>query len=323
MQLREGNILNLINLYKNGDINARNKLIETNYKMIKEKAETSYKLLTIKIKEYYNIKDKNYILPDNVINIDDVIQDFYEKTIYVLEKYINEKKDEYFSTYLNQTLTTYINIYAEKMFNKIINKENNEFNIEIKNNYKESKDNKIEEIKFLFKNDSVLKKHEEFIDMILDGYTMKELKKETGLDGRRLGMKIKYLACEYNKKREVLSMLYNTVDDNIYILLKERKIYQIPYYKKIIDDAILFTINKIVNTEIADYYHYSDIFNYYIDISNSIIKNYFKNNRYDLLKFNEFFLKRLNRCKYITTINRLFNYKENRRLNEKKYRKKY
>ena len=91
MQLREGNILNLINLYKNGDINARNKLIETNYKMIKEKAETSYKLLTIKIKEYYNIKDKNYILPDNVINIDDVIQDFYEKTIYVLEKYINEK----------------------------------------------------------------------------------------------------------------------------------------------------------------------------------------------------------------------------------------
>ena len=320
MHLRDGYILKLIKLYESGDIEARNILLEMNYQMIKEKAEASYKLLKEKLKNYYQIQDYYYELPDYIISIDDIIQDFSIKTLILIEKYKNNKTNEYFSTYLNQMLTSYTKGYADNWFKKIINQEKNEFHQTIKPGIKPVNE-EIKKIKFTFKNDFVLKKHEEFIDMIFSGYTMKELKKITGLDGRRLGMKINYLSQEYIKRTDNLISLYNLSEEKLCNLLLKGKIYQIEYYKKIIDECILNTIEKFCDLEYSDYIYYSDIYNYYMDACNFIIDKYFENNKFNLYKFNEIFIKKITVYKYKITINKLFNNKEKRIKNEKKCKK--
>ena len=320
MHLRDGYILKLVKLYESGDIEARNILLEMNYQMIQEKAEVTYKLLKEKLKNYYQIQNEYYELPDYIINKDDIIQDFSIKTLILIEKYKNNKSDEYFSSYLNQKLTSYTKGYADIWLQKIIDQNENEYHLTIKKGIKKE-DEQVKNIKYIFENDFVLKKHEEFINMIFDGYTIKELKEATGLDGRRLGMKIKYLSREYLKRKENLSSLYDFTEEKLCSLLLTGKIYQIEYYKKIIDECILDTIEKIVDQECSELFYYSDIYNYYMYISNSIIDNYFKNYKFNTYQFNKFFTKKIAVYKYLTSVNELFNNKEKRIKNAKKHKK--
>ena len=310
MQLRDGKILKLISLYEQGDISARNVLLEMNYELIKEKAYLAYNLLTDKIKKYYNIDNNNYILPDYIINVDDILQDFNIQSLYIIDHYITKKTNEYLSSYLNQRLSSYINIYTDIWYKKIILKENNEFHQTIKLTQIEKEDILIKEIKFMFKNDSVLIKHEKFINMILDGCTIEELKKETGLDKRRIGMKIKYLAEEYTKRKKYLNLLYKIEEENIYKMIKNGKIYELPFYKEIIDNCIIETMKKITLSNNKDNINYSDIYNYYIEKSNKIIKNYFKKHEENIIAFNEYFIPKINSYKGKNKEVILNNYKE-------------
>ena len=58
-----------------------------------------------------------------------------------------------------------------------------------------------------------------------------------------------------------------------------------------------------------------------MDACNFIIDKYFENNKFNLYKFNEIFIKKITVYKYKITINKLFNNKEKRIKNEKKRKK--
>lgn len=194
MNIKEnGKMYCLVQLARDGDLDARNKLIELNYPLIINKATLCYKKLDFSYYQLYKQHIRSYI-----IDIDDIVQDFSYRTINILNTYLHGKSQLYFSIYLNMMLTSYTNKFLKNTLMQIKQKKQFEINRNLHydtNVIIENSDNQlIRDLKIIANTDKRIGKFEDFINYILDGYSFKELSKITGLDKRRLVMKIKYVA---------------------------------------------------------------------------------------------------------------------------------
>ena len=287
-------ITNLTISAKNGDLESRQKLILENNKLIIKMANITYD----EIKKYYMKKNNitlninQFKLPDNIISLEDIIQDFYEKSLEILDYYLYCKKNIYFSSYLNFRLSIYIKIYALEWFNKIQNIESNYLYLTTYNNsntieYKET----VDEILTNLKNNDLLQNNIEFVKDILIGINFDDLSKKYNLSRRRLTMKIKYIGLIYNKKKNQVDNVnikpkYQIKKFNNGSIIKEYK----PIIEKLVNE-VCNIINKYykINFEKIKY-----SFCKYLD---EIISNYYIEYKQDTIEFKQIIINLLEKYK--------------------------
>ena len=110
---------------KEGNNDAINKLIENNSKTIIKYAKLAYEELRLKYNLYYNLEEDNN-LPYNIIDLDDIIQEFYIKSMQYIKTYLKTDCDYYFSSFLGNYLNKYEKLYVKKELKKIIKQNDNE-----------------------------------------------------------------------------------------------------------------------------------------------------------------------------------------------------
>lgn len=278
-----------------GDTNASNELITINYNLIRNKALVAYNMINAELK---NINNK-YILSSNIKELDDIIQELCIKSIYILDTFLKRHDDKYFSSYLNDALTSYIDTYVKKTVKSIIVKDDYEIIQNIDTTFMKYIDKlhyneEIKEILFMIENDIYLKKYETFIKNILSGLSYEELSRISNLDKRNINIKINNFKELYNRKKIELNLLYVLGDKQIFNIIKNGDIYTIDYYKNIIDKYILSIYNEISNTLID----YEEIKNEILVMINKLIIKYINNNSFNLSEFNNYLVEKLREKKY-------------------------
>ena len=116
----------------------------------------------IKIK---NIKDKNYVLPNSILDYEDVIQDYYTKSYELLNEYFENERRGYIREYLIKNLLIYQQVYLDSLICKYsLEQKNNQIQEDayyIKAMLKEIKQDRIRKqvLKKLLKNEKLKNYH--------------------------------------------------------------------------------------------------------------------------------------------------------------------
>lgn len=289
------NVAKLTLAARNGDIEARNLLLEMNNELIVKIANTTYDEIKKNYINYYNIdrSDNNFIMPNNIISYEDILQDFYQKSVLIIKKYFSKNTNIYLSQYLNHYLSSYKNTYVKTVSNKIIEINNKEDHISINskdfnfiNNLQ--RQNIINEIMDVVSTNKRLNYYHDFISYIFDDLSYDELSKKTNLTPRRIGIKIKVFADLYKKQIDMnKNILPGESDDIILYRVKSNMIETIPYYDKLIKDNVDIIYQKLNNYNI----NYEEIKLEFYGLVKRNIHNYFnENDKSDLISFNKFFI---------------------------------
>ena len=281
---------------KEGNTEAINRLIEKNSKMITKFAQLAYEELKLKYNLHYNLDEDN-LLPNNIIDLDDIIQEFYIKSLKYLKTYLKTDYNNtyYFSSFLGNYLSKFKPLYVKKVLKKIIKQNDNEI-IETLDlrfyNYTEQKQKQdiVNYIMSIIEIDKVLIYYKDFIKDILDGLSYKELQNIHKLPTNRLNMKLKKF-CEIYKKHEEINLLLLESMNKDYVLDKilNNKILEVPYYKFRFDQVI----EKLQNTyqelppEYIEDYIYRTMFKW--------LNKYLTENEFNIQIFNKEFNDKLNR----------------------------
>lgn len=285
MTIKEnGDVYKLVQLARNGDINARNELLEKNYNLIIKKADECYNLIK---NYYYHLNGRE--LTNYIIDRDEVIQDLSSRALEIINTYLNNDTNMYFSEYLNMMLKSYISKYMSKMKQLLIEKLDNEQinHLHFETAYFNKQEDRLllKEIRELMENDDRLKNFTDFINLILSGYSYKELSDITNLSKRRLGMKIKYIAQIYqNIMNEFKTLNELKENDDVIKKIKNNQILEIDYYKK----SLYTTLDKYYNNVLSNCdITYQEIEEDLMEHVERFIKMFFATHGNDIEKFNK------------------------------------
>ena len=175
-----GEMINIVKMARNGNIKAKQFLLENSYHLIIECATKTYNILN---EEFTNIYPNG--IPNSLLDLDDIISDFSERSIEIQNVYLNGNSNIYFSNYLNMELNTYINKYLFRTRRKKKEKLRNENILSIHHDseiFMALQDQMlIAEIKKFVKNDKRLNYFDDFLYFIFNGYSYQELTIITGL----------------------------------------------------------------------------------------------------------------------------------------------
>ena len=230
----------LYELAKNGDISAKNNIIVSCDKTIKNKALIAYESIRNSL-QYYNTN-----IPSSILDIDEIIQDFRIKSYHCLNLFLLlNTKSKYFTTYLNHALSSYIKSYKKIKVDEIITRLNNEYNLNINFQYNFNNDNnesiRIEIIKTISK-DKKLSKYIDFINAIFDKYSYNELIELFNIEPKRIGSKIDTFSNLYKNyliNHSEITLKQYIESGNMFDDIKNYRLFELLYFKK----EIIFMIH--------------------------------------------------------------------------------
>ena len=276
---------------KNGDIEAKNQLLEQNYNLISKFAIYAYNEIKKEYMIIYNIPvdDEQFELPNNIISLDDIIQDLYIRAIAVLNNYLKNNVNLYFNKYLNNLLSKYTNKYISIILKRIINKNVNETNINFDYQFEQicqkSRFNETKEIVLnSINNNRILFFYKKFIMDIFDGNSYNELSSIYQLDKKRINMKIMRFGQLYNQEKnnieEDLSNCIFNKNINEFDCLLNKNIINIilkkPYYQEYIKKLSSSIFNEIGIYFLINYNQIENDLCFYISdfiLNNNVQKN--------------------------------------------------
>ena len=191
----------------------------------------------IKIK---NIKDKNYVLPNSILDYEDVIQDYYTKSYELLNEYFENERRGYIREYLIKNLLIYQQVYLDSLICKYsLEQKNNQIQEDayyIKAMLKEIKQDRIRKqvLKKLLKNEK-LKNYHTLIQEILSGSTYSEIYTSCGLNWHEVNIAIEEIGNIYQGKLEGIQRFFPKYEVSDKINKYNKKI---DYYKKYLYDKV-------------------------------------------------------------------------------------
>lgn len=291
-------VFDLLIKAKTGDNDAKNKLLEMNNDLIIKIATTTFNEIERLYINYYGISN-NYKLPNNVISLEDVIQDFQIKAIYIMNDYIKKSINKYFSVYLNHLLTSYKETYIKKNLKNILYKNNNEQIVNINNTFNQLVQDSnhkrlVDEIMQVIDQNQKLHKYKKFIQEVLNGLSYEELSTLFSIDTRNINRKLNSFINIYKKCNKDIIDKYNVDNVDISEMIKKGNIYQIPFYKYHIDNC-LNSILKVINN---NNFSYEYLKTKLLILFNNNINKYLQEKQFEINNFNEYFFIRLKYYKY-------------------------
>ena len=245
-----GYISELTSKVKKGDTEARKKLIENNFDLIKRLATETYN----SIKKNYQ-RECKYSLSNNIITLDDVIQDFYIRALNAIDNYIDNNCSFYFSVYLNNMLVAYKKHYSKSTLDKLL-KSANTYKYELEDYLTDKNQNMMdlsidkeekEEILQVKDYDICLKKYSELIDIIFKYSNYQDVLEQSGLSRRKLTRDINQFGELYQIRRnQVLNNCYvediisriSDIEDPLFMELYN-------FYRVMIVEYINIIINQV------------------------------------------------------------------------------
>lgn len=215
--IKEAVITNLSNSAKYGDVKAKEELFLKNQdRIIRYASKTYAKIKQIYVdyliekddyslylkEEYKYINNNNYEdiyngIPDNIISLEDIISDFYVRAGAILDSYVKANINLFFSTYLDNRLSYYMNKYIEDFKLRLNNNDDYDY---MNNNNLENNSELRKQILDNIEKDYFLRMYKDFLITIFSLNDYEEIKKETGLETRLINQKIKIFGKVYNKR---------------------------------------------------------------------------------------------------------------------------
>lgn len=250
-------VSDIVVLAKNGDLGAKNKLFEMNMDIVIRIATEAY----YEIVKIYKV-NQNDKIPNNIITMDDVVQDFSIKANDIFNNFLNNSDDMFFSTYLIIRLNSYAKTYIKRETQSLIERVDMEcmrnLDLSFYNYLDMSEDSrKREYIMDILKKDFTLSHYEEFIKLVFLGYDYERLKELTKLDGRKINIKLNLFIKHFLDKKEKLEEKEKHLE-----LLKKAKngdTEAINMMCEYYDDFILHYSNKAYNQIILNEFLISEI----------------------------------------------------------------
>lgn len=107
--------LELINAAKNGNISAKQQLLDDYFPVLKDKATTTYNLIVEAYKKYYRIDNKAFKLNASLLDISDVIDEFKVQYESLLDEYLSSKLIMDYQTFMTRGLYEFRNYYVKEL----------------------------------------------------------------------------------------------------------------------------------------------------------------------------------------------------------------
>lgn len=208
--------------------------------VIKEIAGDTYYQFYDRYIKLNNIKSKKFVLPNSILDIDDVIQDYYIKSYELLIDYFTNNHRGYIKEYLVTHLSKYQKEYLDFLFKEHLKKEDNkqiqDDEYYIKTMLKEIKQDRIRKqvLKKLLKNEK-LKNYHTLIQEILSGSTYSEIYTSCGLNWHEVNIAIEEIGNIYQGKLEGIQRFFPKYEVSDEINKYNKKI---DYYKKYLYDKV-------------------------------------------------------------------------------------
>ena len=224
----------LYELARNNNKEAIDELFKIMYPTTERKAHFIYQSIVNNIKEYYDI------IPNSLIDYEDILQDISLKVYKYILDYFNNNHKEMLSTFVANRLKSYINTTINDKTQEIINKLNNSINQNINFQFRdidEDHDTIFELIDLIGRNYK-FNKHYNFILDIINGYSYNELAKKYNLNVHGLSVKIKYISKLYQDSLEPKNLLYDYIKNDFIAELKNGNLFELSYFKEIIINIV-------------------------------------------------------------------------------------
>lgn len=120
-------LIDLEQLAYNKNINARVIILNRNKELIERKAQFLYNnymkkvIIEMEKNKDYSYLDENFVFPDNLIEYDDIIQDYYLRSWIFLNEFFDNQKNKVEKKFFNQYLANSLNHYNEANLKKLQN----------------------------------------------------------------------------------------------------------------------------------------------------------------------------------------------------------
>ena len=298
--IEEKNIYNITLEAKMGNIESRNKLIENNQQIIEKYAKIAFEEIKLEYLKYYNLDDSQE-LPNNIIDLDDIKQELYLKTIDYFNLYAKNNLNVYFSSFINNYISKNLSSYIKKKLKKILNIYDNEIIEQVDIDYinyinlKEKEELK-KQILDSIKIDPKLKMYEQLIKNILDGLCIHELTDLYKTNYKKIYKRIKNFLKLYKKQELKNKALMESLNEEyIFNKLIKGELFEVPIYNYYLNQGTEYVYqtigidNNISKDEIKEKI-YQTLMKH--------INKYLNKNIYDFKKFNELLLDKLYRYVY-------------------------
>lgn len=197
----------LTNAAKMGDIDAYQKLLERNFDVIQNYAEQTYdrlKQIYIEMYELTDEYDQDVIVdcPNNIIDKEDIIQDFMLKSNLILNNYLIRNINYKFNAYLHKLLKFYQTSYINQVIFKLEKNSSRLYDIDIDYSFLdfiEKLENK-EMFRLFYEN--LNDRNKEIIYMLNGQCSVMEIAQQLGITTQRVYQIIDSMACKLKKLME-------------------------------------------------------------------------------------------------------------------------
>ena len=108
-------LLQLLEEAKNGDISVKNKLIDSYYPILVKKANITYQSILDAYKKYYKIQNDKFKLDSCLLDLSDVIDEFYVQFEVLLNEFLSTNLEGNFQMFMNERLYQFKNAYIKEM----------------------------------------------------------------------------------------------------------------------------------------------------------------------------------------------------------------
>ena len=238
-------VFDLTMTVKLGDKWARQELLKMNITLINRIAYTTFNEINKLYKEKFEID-----LPDNIISDEDVIQDFYIKSLNLLDNYINKDVNLYFSVYLNNMLAAYSKSYVKMTSLSLFKIYDNESERNLDNQFQRILDVKQDEfikdeMLKLCDLDSYMSYYKDIINIVFKYSNFQAIEEETGFNKRYVTRRLTQFAELYKTRREILLNIERTEQ-----ILKLINNFDDEYFKKLCS-----YLNDVIMKDVLDIYY--------------------------------------------------------------------
>lgn len=198
---------NLTNAAKMGDINAYQTLLERNLNVIKGYAEQTYNNLKQIYLEKYELTcefDQNVIIdcPNDIIDKDDIIQDFMLKSNMILNNYIIRNINVKFNSYLHHLLKSYQKSYINQTMLKLEKSRSRLYDVNIDYSFLDFMEKLESDDIFNLISSDLNERDKKIINKLNERYSVIEIAQQLGLTKVRVYKIIDSIECKLEQSME-------------------------------------------------------------------------------------------------------------------------